>query len=231
MAVHSASVGAFRLAFEKEAAALKAELGAADPDFAAALSPYESPNALLRPRRGRSSASILAVLGGLPNGLQAMEPDMPGLVRTSLNLGRLSSRTEAGVLALSALVMVRSSSDEEKEALARAVESRLDGAADDGLAGAAQAAGGRPRLGAEPRKPPPRHGQGLLRRGLRQGTPRSPRPTGASRCALFKPRFPDWDMISLGPKILYPHSPDERMEIASVERSYRFVKELVGTLA
>jgi len=34
-------------------------------------------------------------------------------------------------------------------------------------------------------------------------------------------------MISLGSNILYAHSPDERVEIASVARLYRFVAKLV----
>jgi len=229
VAVRSASVDAFRLAFEKEAAALKAELGAADPNFAAALSPYESPNALSALDEERS-ASILAALSGLPNGLQAMEPDMPGLVRTSLNLGRLSSRAEAGVIALSVLVMVRSSSDGEKEALARAVESRLDSAAKTGWRVL------RKRLAVGPAwAPNPASAFLALAKGcygeVFGKAPRVASTHGGLECALFKPRFPNWDMISVGPMILFPHSPDERIEIASVGRSYRFVKELVGTLA
>ena len=227
VAVRSASVDAFRLAFEKEAAALKAELGAADPNFAAALSPYESPNALSALDEERS-ASILAALSGLPNGLQAMEPDMPGLVRTSLNLGRLSSRAEAGVIALSVLVMVRSSSDEEKEALAQKVEARLDAATGWRVL--------RKRLAVGPAwAPNPASAFLALAKGcygeVFGKAPRVASTHGGLECALFKPRFPNWDMISVGPKILFPHSPDERIEIASVGRSYRFVKELVGTLA
>jgi dipeptidase D len=47
---------------------------------------------------------------------------------------------------------------------------------------------------------------------------------------IFRPRFPGWDMISLGPRILYPHSPDERLEIASVGRSYGLLKELLARI-
>jgi dipeptidase D len=229
VAVHSASVGAFRLAFEKEAAALKAELGSFDPDFAASLAPYESPNSFYALGE-EQSASILAVLGGLPNGLQAMEPDMPGLVRSSLNLGRLSSHIEAGVLALSVLVMVRSSSDEEKEALAKAVESRLDGAAATGWRVLRKRPAVSPAWTPNPESPLLALATGCYREVFGKD-PKVTSTHGGLECALFKPRFPDWDMVSLGPKILYPHSPDERIEIASVERSYRFLRELVARLA
>jgi dipeptidase D len=53
---------------------------------------------------------------------------------------------------------------------------------------------------------------------------------GGLEPGLFRPRFPDWDMISIGPNIRYPHSPDERVELASVARSYRFVRELITRL-
>ena len=35
--------------------------------------------------------------------------------------------------------------------------------------------------------------------------------------------MPDMDMISFGPEIQHPHSPDERVSISSVERSYRML--------
>jgi dipeptidase D len=229
VSVHAASVDAFKLAFEREAKALKAELGAADPNFAAVLAPHVSPNALFALEE-KESASILAVLGGLPNGLQAMEPDMPGLVRTSLNLGRLSSRIEAGVLALSALVMVRSSSDEEKEALAQKVESRLDSAAARGWRVLRKRPAVGPAWAPNPKSLLLATAKGCYGEVFGKA-PKVASTHGGLECALFKPRFPDWDMISVGPKILYPHSPDERIEIASVERSYRFVRELVGRLA
>ena len=40
-------------------------------------------------------------------------------------------------------------------------------------------------------------------------------------------KYPGMDMISFGPTICYPHSPDEKVDIASVGRFYEF---LVHTL-
>ncbi|MDE5906977.1 MAG: M20/M25/M40 family metallo-hydrolase, partial [Alistipes sp.] len=47
-------------------------------------------------------------------------------------------------------------------------------------------------------------------------------------CGIIGSNYPDLDMISFGPTILYPHSPDEKVEIASVAKFYDF---LVRTLA
>jgi dipeptidase D len=46
-------------------------------------------------------------------------------------------------------------------------------------------------------------------------------------CGLIGGVYPDLDMISFGPTIRYPHSPDEKVNIASVVKFWSF---LVGTL-
>ena len=42
-------------------------------------------------------------------------------------------------------------------------------------------------------------------------------------CGIIQGVMPDMDMISFGPEIQHPHSPDERVSISSVERSYRML--------
>jgi dipeptidase D len=46
-------------------------------------------------------------------------------------------------------------------------------------------------------------------------------------CGLLGGVYPNWDMISFGPTIRYPHSPDEKVHIASVEKFWNY---LVNTL-
>ena len=46
-------------------------------------------------------------------------------------------------------------------------------------------------------------------------------------CGIIGSAYPGLDMISFGPTICYPHSPDEKVEIASVGKFYDF---LVDTL-
>ena len=36
-------------------------------------------------------------------------------------------------------------------------------------------------------------------------------------CGLFKKPYPDMDMISFGPTIKFPHSPDEKVKIDTVQ--------------
>ena len=42
-------------------------------------------------------------------------------------------------------------------------------------------------------------------------------------CGIISSLYPNLDMISIGPNMLHPHSPDERVEIASVEKFWNFL--------
>lgn len=46
-------------------------------------------------------------------------------------------------------------------------------------------------------------------------------------CGLFSSKYPHWDMISFGPTIKFPHSPDEKVNIASVDKYWEL---LIATL-
>jgi dipeptidase D len=229
IALAPGAAGPFAAAFGREAASLKTELGAADPGFSAALAPVESPGTLFGLDES-SSAGIVSLLAGLPNGLLAMEPDMPGLVRSSLNLGRISSRIEAGAFELSVLVMARSSSDTELEAIAKDVESRLDSAARSGWRVLRTRPAEGPAWTPDPTSPLLAEAK-VAYRALFGAEPKVTATHGGLECALFRPRFPSWDMVSIGPTIRFPHSPDEAVETASVASSYRFLLELVKRLA
>ena len=42
-------------------------------------------------------------------------------------------------------------------------------------------------------------------------------------CGLLGGVYTNWDMISFGPTIRYPHSPDEKVHIASVEKFWNYL--------
>jgi dipeptidase D len=50
-------------------------------------------------------------------------------------------------------------------------------------------------------------------------------------CGLFLEKFPELDMISFGPTLRGVHSPDEKIEIDSVGRFWKFLTELLSKLA
>ena len=44
-------------------------------------------------------------------------------------------------------------------------------------------------------------------------------------CGLLGAIYPNWDMISFGPTIRFPHSPDEKVNIATVQKFWDFLVE------
>ena len=50
---------------------------------------------------------------------------------------------------------------------------------------------------------------------------------GGLECALLGAKYPNWEMVSIGPTIMYPHSPDERTYIPSVQKAWDFLKAVL----
>ena len=46
-------------------------------------------------------------------------------------------------------------------------------------------------------------------------------------CGIIATNYPNMDMVSFGPTLMCPHTPDEKIEIPSVEKFYSLIKALV----
>ena len=46
-------------------------------------------------------------------------------------------------------------------------------------------------------------------------------------CGILGERYEGLDMISFGPTIKHPHSPDEKVNIASVQKFWKFLLEIL----
>lgn len=63
------------------------------------------------------------------------------------------------------------------------------------------------------------------------GTPMNVLAThGGLECALLGAKYPNWEMVSIGPTILYPHSPDEKCHIPSVQRTWDLLKAILENI-
>ena len=168
---------------------------------------------------------MLATLTALPNGLIAVEPANPSWTRTSSNLGVLKIKHEAqGMFFMETYNLVRSSDEKEKNEIVEAIESALF------------------KLGATTRKTSsapawePNLDTSLLRtaisvfKTLYNKEPILSCTHGALECGLFRTLYPSWEMISIGPTIQFPHSPDERVHIASVQQFWEYLINLLSML-
>lgn len=152
-----------------------------------------------------------------PNGVFSMIAAMPNTVETSTNL----SIVEANETHISVKCLIRSSVDTRKEELASMMESVFT------LAGAkvefsGSYSGWNPNLDSTILK--------VMKESYEKqfGKPAEVKVVHAGlECGVIGATEPNLDMISIGPSILSPHSPVERVNIDSVKKFWEF---LVATL-
>ena len=142
---------------------------------------------------------------------------MPGLVQTSTNLARVVSDGKTVKLQC----LLRSSVGTEKEALGEAIAALFT------LAGAKTELTGAYNGWNPDMESPILKAMTASYEALYGKKPAVTAIHAGLECGIIGSKYPKMDMISFGPTICYPHSPDEKVEIASVGKFYDF---LVDTL-
>ena len=156
----------------------------------------------------------------VPSGVLAMSAAMPGLVETSTNLASVKFRDDEIVITTSQ----RSSVESAKEYAKLHVESVFlavgcEVVHSDGYPGWAPNPSStllectkeayRKLFGTEPKV-----------RAIHAGL----------ECGLFLEKYPHLEMVSFGPTLRGVHSPDERLEIATVDKFWKLLVEVVATI-
>ena len=156
---------------------------------------------------------LIRAVAACPDGLQRMSPAMPGLVQTSTNLARVVSDGRSVQLQC----LLRSSVNSEKEALGDAIAAVFE------LAGAKVELTGSYDGWNPDMDSPILKAMTASYEALYGSRPSVMAIHAGLECGVIGGTYPKLDMISFGPTICYPHSPDERVEIASVGKFYEFL--------
>lgn len=150
-----------------------------------------------------------------PNGVMRMSDDMEGMVETSTNLAIITARN--GKISIAALM--RSSVDTSKDDLSAMMSSVYE------LAGANYSLdGGYPGWKPNPDSEILTAMQGIYK-DLYGSIPEIKAIHAGLECGLLGSVYENWDMISFGPTIRYPHSPDEKVNIETVGKFWNYLKE------
>ena len=198
-------------AYEK---VVKAEFAGIEDAVSIKLTETEAPETMIAKE---VAENLIRAVVGCPNGVQKMSVSMPGLVQTSSNLSRVVSDGKTVKLQC----LLRSSVNSEKEELGEAISAvfELAGAKVE-LTGAYN--GWKPNLDS-----PILAAMKASYKALFGKEPAVTAIHAGLECGIIGTNYPKLDMISFGPTICYPHSPDEKVNIASVGKFYEF---LVDTL-
>ena len=194
---------------------VKAEFAESDPgavlyvDDVPAAPKYIQGSVMLR--------SVKALIA-CPSGVIRMSRTMEGLTETSINMAIV--RTEKGRVTVHSLM--RSAVDSSKAWLAQRVRCIFEIAGADEIEFKGGYSGWTPKLDTPMNKVMMEQYQKVY------GKPMKVMAThGGLECAIMGAKYPNWEMVSVGPTIRYPHSPDERVNIPSVARTWEYLKEVL----
>jgi dipeptidase D len=153
----------------------------------------------------------------VPHGVLAMSPDVAGLVQNSTNLATAAIKGDTVEIVTSQ----RSAIESSKHAAARMVATGFR------LAGfEVEHAGSYPGWKPEPNSDIVRKLQSVHEKVF--GHPASLIAMHAGlECGVIGEKYPGMQMVSFGPTIVGPHSPDERVEISSVEGFWKYLKAVL----
>lgn len=167
-----------------------------------------------------SADDLINAIHGCPNGVMRMSDEMKNLVETSSNLAIVDSNN--GIIDVK--ILIRSSVDTAKDDVASSIESIMR------LAGAeVEMSGDYPGW-----KPNPQseilHIVTTTYENLFGQQPTIRAVHAGLECGIMAGTYPNWDMVSFGPTIEHPHSPSERVNIASVEKFYALLKNILKNI-
>jgi aminoacyl-histidine dipeptidase len=156
-----------------------------------------------------------------PSNVIRMSQSMPGLTETSINLAIV--RTEKGRVTIHSLM--RSAVDSAKEDLAIRVGCIFELAGADSIEFKGGYSGWTPKLDTPMNKVMMEQFKKVYGRDMKIMATH-----GGLECAIMGAKYPNWEMVSVGPTIKYPHSPDERVNIASVERTWHYLTAVLENI-
>lgn len=164
-----------------------------------------------------STANALACIAQLPNGVIDMSKDVEGLVETSLNLGVLSLHDEKLCLQYA----VRSSVDQSKEKLCRHMQEIPE------RRGASVTVKNAYPGWAYRKDSPLREKMVQVFERMYGKKPVLEAIHAGLECGILAGKIADLDCVSIGPDLENVHTAQERMSIASVERVWAFLVEVL----
>ena len=208
--VDAASESDLRKLLAASEAEWKADLGGFDPDLRITAEKAPRPDKALD---AADAKRIIDLLVTTPHGVVAMSPDVPGLVQNSTNLAIFSVNGDVAEIVTSQ----RSAIEASKRAIAKMVATVF------GMAGfEVEHAGSYPGWKPEPTSEIVQKLQAVHEQLF--GNPAKLIAMHAGlECGVIGEKYPGMQMVSFGPTIVDPHSPNERVQISTVKSFWKYL--------
>ncbi|MDD8019665.1 MAG: aminoacyl-histidine dipeptidase [Acidobacteriota bacterium] len=218
LAIEPAAQKGLILQLKKDMEAIKFEYRVTEPEINLEIKKSEEAGYLLT---SESQARLLNLILSLPHGVIAMHPEISGLVETSSNLAIVETQEKRVMI----ICNTRSSVSSALQAVRLVIKANATLAA-----AKINQPDGYPAWTPDLKSP-------LLQRMIEiyrhlfQREPEVKAVHAGLECGIIGEKYPDLDMISIGPTIRYPHSPEEKVNIESVGKFWELVVETLKELA
>lgn len=190
------------------------EIKPIDPKFTVGIEDIGKLNTKLHKN---SQKTLLNLLHGLPHGVDKMNYDIPHLVETSTNLATVTLKGNNASMGLSSRSSIKSALQDFRDRI-RAT-AMLSGAE---VFEEVSYPGWKPNLDSKILK--------LSKKIFKDMFNKEPKVEAIHaglECGVIGEKFPGMDMISIGPTIKYPHSPEEQVNISTVDKFYKYVLKIL----
>jgi len=193
------------------------EIKPIDPNFKMDTEDIEKPDKVLDKN---SQNNLLNLLHGLPHGVDKMSYDISGLVETSTNLATVILDGNNAIMGLSSRSSIASALQDFRDRI-HAIAT-LSGAT---VSEETPYPGWKPNLDSDLLK--------LSKKIFKDMYGKDPTVEAIHaglECGIIGEKFPGMDMISIGPTIKYPHSPEEQVHVSTVDKFYDFTLKIIESV-
>ncbi len=214
ISIPDGTVVAFKEKLAQSTEIIKEELAETEPSLSINIIPAKLNEKMVA---ADDFSKLLRTVYALHNGVYAMSASIPDLVETSNNIARVSVKD--GMMSLQCLT--RSSVNSAKMDLAESLRSAL-------LLGGFSVV-----LSGEYPGWKPNPDSAILKvltgryEALFGQRPEVVACHAGLECGILGQNYPEMDMISFGPNIKGAHSPDERVEVKSVQKFWRYLLDIL----
>ena len=196
---------------------VKEEFEGIEPEMAILCEPTEMPKQVIDLT---TQDNLFCAIARYPNGVIAMSNDFEGTTETSSNLATI--KMEDGKIVCASLT--RSLVDADKDKLAEQIRKNLT---DNGAE--AYSTGDYPGWKPNPDSPILNTMKAVYKEKFGKEAKVMVIHAGLE-CGILGSKYPNWDMVSFGPTLVHPHSPDEALLIESVTPFWEFVVETLKNI-
>jgi dipeptidase D len=167
-----------------------------------------------------SQTKLLDLLHGLPHGVHQMNYDIKTLVNTSTNLATISAKENTIVIGMSSRSPMKSALQDMRDRI-KAIASLAGANVSEGI----PYPGWKPDLQSKILV--------LSKKTFKEMFKQEPKVEAIHaglECGIIGEKFPEMDMISIGPTLKNPHSPEEQLHISTVDKFYKYLLKILESV-